>query len=221
MVTESLTDLVSTSSPEAGTWQKLRSMDTRVKEWCVSRGAAPPSPLTACPFSILTPSEEPPLTLASGGHWWGSAWRQRELSGGLGRTMAGGGAEGGELPRLPALLLPAACAQEPSTWPGVWGAFFSLLPRSRLSHGPGPRTDQELCFIGYLLPEMQFMWGTQTWHLPRQEKMSGLRQMWEPRYFLKGESWVGERIWGSYENWVAETFNGHVKTPVMPPWHNA
>ena len=42
--------------------------------------------------------------------------------------MVVGGVEGGERPWLPALLLPAPCAQQPSTWPGVWEPFLLQPP---------------------------------------------------------------------------------------------
>lgn len=157
MVTESLRDLIRTSSPEAGPWQKRSSSNTRVNAWCVSRGAGLPSPLAASPFSLLTLSEENPLTR----HLMPTDGSVCE---GKGSPMEGwegngaGGAEGGERPSSQPCFSPPLVPNSPAPGLGCGGPFFSsLLPRPRLSHGPGPRTHQELCCIGYLLPEMQLM----------------------------------------------------------------
>lgn len=79
-----------------------------------------------------------------------------KTKGALWRAGGGGRGEASSPGSPPFSSLPLVPTAQHAAW-GAGGPFFSsLLHTPWLSYGPGPGTNQELCFIGYLLTEMQF-----------------------------------------------------------------
>ena len=180
-----------------------------LNERCASRGALPRSALTAYPFPSLTLGEE---HSPDPGIWRPLMVQCVKTKGALWR--AGGGGRGrSKLSGLPALLLPAPSAQEPSTPPGVQEGLSSPASCTRPGSATGLVPGRTRSFA--LSDTCSLRCSSRDKHKPYSSLERRKREACAKRENRRIP--LEERAELVRESALAERFNGRVETPAARP----